>query len=128
MFKEFKEFISKGNVLDMAIGVVMATAFGAIITALVDKILMPIVGAAIAGIDVEKITMTVMGVELGVGVFINAIIKFIIVAFFMFLIIKSFNKLSRKKDEDPTTKECPHCKTEIHVDATRCPNCTSELV
>lgn len=128
MFKEFKEFISKGNVLDMAIGVVIAGAFGAVISALVDNILMPIVGAVTAGIDFKKLTVNVLGVELGVGIFINALIVFLITAFFLFLIIKSFNKLKRKnEDEAPTLKECPHCKTEIHVDATRCPNCTSEL-
>ncbi len=132
MIKEFREFIEKGNVLDFAVGVIMAGAFGAIVTSLVDDILMPIIGAATAGIDFKDIVAVVAGVELKVGVFINAIINFLIISFIMFLIVKSFNKMKttvvkEEEEQEPATKECPYCKTEVHVDATRCPHCTSEL-
>ncbi len=131
MIKEFREFIEKGNVLDFAVGVIMAGAFGAIVTSLVDDILMPIIGAATAGIDFKEIVAVVAGVELKIGVFINAIINFLIISFIMFLIVKSFNKMKSSvvKEEEvaPATKECPYCKTDVHVDATRCPHCTSEL-
>lgn len=129
MLKEFKDFISKGNVIDMAVAVIMASTFGAIVTSLVDDIIMPIIGALIAGIDFKEFTLSVAGVELGVGKFINAIIIFLIVAFVMFLIVKAFNKIKKRKEveEEVTTKECSFCKTEIHIDATRCPHCTSEL-
>lgn len=130
MFKEFKKFISRGNVLDLAIGVIMGTAFSAIVKSLVDDIIMPLVGALIANIDVKKLTLKIAGVELGVGVFINTIIVFLIVSFVMFILVKGFNKLNdryKKEESQPTTKECHFCKTDIHIDATRCPHCTSKL-
>ncbi len=131
MLKEFKDFISKGNVLDLAVAVIMATAFGAIVKSLVANIIMPIVGALMAGMDFEKFTVKVLGVELGVGIFVSTIINFIIVAFVMFLIIKAFNKAKKKEEEKPapapTTKECGFCFSQIHLDATRCANCTSQL-
>lgn len=128
MLKEFKDFIQKGNVLSVAVAFIMATAFGAIITSLVEGILMPIVGALTAGIDFANLKVTVAGVELLVGSFLNAIIVFIIVSFVMFLIVKAFNKTKKAEEPAaPTTKECPACKSEVHIDATRCPHCTSEL-
>lgn len=128
MLKEFKDFIQKGNVLSVAVAFIMATAFGAIITSLVEGILMPIVGALTAGIDFSNLKVTIAGVELLVGSFLNAIIVFIIVSFVMFLIVKAFNKTKKAEEPAaPTTKECPACKSEVHIDATRCPHCTSEL-
>ena len=128
MIKEFKEFIAKGNVLDLAIGVVIGAAFSAIVSSLVDDIIMPIVGAITAGVDFATLTVNLMGVELGIGLFINAVIKFLIIAFVLFLIVKSFNQFKKKEEAEPeVTKTCPACKETIHIDATRCPHCTTEL-
>ncbi|MDD7305495.1 MAG: large conductance mechanosensitive channel protein MscL [Peptoniphilaceae bacterium] len=128
MIKEFKEFISRGNVIDMAIGLVMGSAFTAIVTAVVDNILMPIITGLTAGVNYEDIVVSIGGADLKVGAVINAIITFLIISIFMFFIVKSLNRF--KKEEAPaeaTTKICPHCMTEIPIGATRCPNCTSKL-
>lgn len=126
MIKEFKDFIARGNVLDLAIAVIMSSSFGAIVSSLVDNILMPIIGALTAGIDFEQIKLTILGVDLGIGLFINAIIKFIIIAFVMFLIIKAFNTMKKEAPKEVVkTKACPACKENIHLDATRCPHCTT---
>ena len=127
MLKEFNDFIKKGNVIDLAIAVIMAGAFGEIVGKLVDGILMPIIGAITAGIDFAAIKLNVLGVDLLVGEFLNSVIKFVIIAFVMFLIVKAFNKMKKEEVAEVTTKECPHCKSEVHKDATRCPHCTSEL-
>ena len=156
MFKEFKEFIMRGNMLDLAVGVIIGGAFGAIITSLVNNILMPLIGLALGGnadfsnafivlkdapeVDgaVPKVPETLAEAQeagftcLGYGAFISAIISFLIIALCLFLVIKAFNKAKdfRKKEEEeaaPTTKTCPFCKSEIAIDATRCPHCTSEL-
>lgn len=145
-FGEFKEFIMRGNVLDMAVGVIIATAFGAITTNLINKVLMPAIGLLFGGIDLAQWDIVVKpevldeagevvkeAVVIGIGSFLSAIINFIVVAFIVFLIVKAFNKLKdRKKNEEPaeepapTTKVCPFCKSEIAIDATRCPHCTSQ--
>lgn len=146
-FGEFKEFIMRGNVLDMAVGVIIATAFGAITTTLINKVLMPAIGLLFGGIDLAtwdiEVSPAVLdeagevvkeAVVIGIGSFLSAIINFVVVAFIVFLIVKGFNKLKdrKKKDEEPaeepapTTKICPFCKSEIAIDATRCPHCTSE--
>ena len=144
-FKEFKEFALKGNVMDMAIGVIIGAAFGAIVTALTTRFINPLInsigGAEIAGmirlpwvnyegLDAEAIE----ALSLNYGAFITAVINFIIIALILFALIKAMNKLmsvgKKKKEEEeaaPTTKVCPFCKSEIAIDATRCPHCTSEL-
>ena len=128
MFKEFKEFIARGNVLDMAIGIIMGSAFTAIVTSLVDDILMPIISGLTAGIDYQDIVANVGGASLKVGNFINAIISFLIIAFVMFLIVKGLNSLHKEEaEEEVTEKECPYCKSSIPVEASRCPHCTSKL-
>ena len=156
MFKEFKEFIMRGNMLDLAVGVIIGGAFGAIITSLVNNILMPLIGLALGGNadfsnafvvlkdapkvdgEVPPLPETLAEAQeagftcLGYGAFISAIISFLIIALCLFLVIKAFNKAKdfRKKEEEeaaPTTKTCPFCKSEIAIDATRCPHCTSEL-
>lgn len=128
MLKEFKEFISKGNVMDMAIGLVMGSAFTAIVTAIVDNILMPIVTGLTAGVNYEDLVVQVGGATLKVGAVVNAIITFLIIAIFMFFVVKALNKMKRQEvAADPTTKSCPHCHTEIPLEATRCPHCTSKL-
>ncbi|MDO5017686.1 MAG: large conductance mechanosensitive channel protein MscL [Lagierella massiliensis] len=127
MIKEFKEFAMRGNVMDMAIGVIIAGAFGKIVESIV-TILMNIVTAATAGVKFEELTTTIAGVEIPYGAVIQAIINFVIIAFILFLIIKGMNRLKRKEPEEtPDTKICPHCQTEIPIGATRCPHCTSKL-
>lgn len=139
-FSEFKEFISRGNVIDMAIGVVVGAAFKAIIDSLVNDIIMPVVGWLIGDMDFADLAVVLStktaedGSEivtaLSYGKFINSIISFLIIAFCLFLVVKVVNKLRRKKEEapaEPTTKKCPFCCSEIALEATRCPNCTSEM-
>lgn len=129
MFKEFKEFISRGNVLDMAIGLIMGSAFTAIVTSLVDDLLMPIIAGLTAGVNYEDLVINIGGATLRIGNLINAIISFVIIAFVLFLIVKSINSLHKKDDApvEETEKTCPYCKSTIAIDATRCPNCTSKL-
>ena len=129
-FAEFKKFILRGNVIDMAVGVIIGAAFQAIVTSLVDDIISPLIGL-VANTDLSAMVATVGDVEIRWGAFITAIINFIIMAFVIFLIVKAINKaaeLGKKKEEEtPTTKKCPYCKSEIPIEATRCPHCTSEL-
>ena len=131
--KEFKEFAMKGNVMDLAVGIIIGAAFTAIVTSLVDDILSPIIGLLVQ-VNFSDLVLTIGGVTLKYGSFIMAVINFVIVAFALFLIVKALNKAAsfgRKKEAEeetvPTIKECPYCKTEIHVDAVRCPHCTSKL-
>lgn len=129
--KEFKEFAMRGNVMDMAVGMIVGAAFTAIVTSLVDDIISPILGILVQ-VDFNDLVVKIGSVDFKYGSFIMAVINFIIVAFALFLIVKGLNKMmsfGKKQEEEaaPTTKECPFCKTEIHLDATRCPNCTSEL-
>jgi len=139
-FSEFKEFISRGSVIDMAIGVVVGAAFKAIIDSLVNDIIMPVAGWLIGDMNFADLAVVLStktaedGSEivtaLSYGKFINSIISFLIIAFCLFLVVKVVNKLRRKKEEpaaEPTTKTCPFCCSEIAIEATRCPNCTSEL-
>lgn len=149
MFKEFKEFAMKGSVLDMAIGIIIGGAFTPIVKSLVDDVLMPPIGLLLgdvdfagkfillrAGADVPGPYDTLQAaqdagaVTLNYGLFINAIVTFLIVAFAVFLLVKVINRWKREKEAppaEPTTKECPHCCTEIAIAATRCPACTAEL-
>lgn len=127
MLEEFKKFISKGSVLDMAIGIIMGTAFTAIVNSVVEDLLMPIITGLTAGVDFQNLTVNVAGATLKVGNLINNIITFLIVAFVLFLIMKSFNR-NKKEEVIEDTKICPYCKSKIAIDATRCPHCTSELV
>ncbi|MDO4176620.1 MAG: large conductance mechanosensitive channel protein MscL [Bacillota bacterium] len=129
--KEFKEFAMQGNVMDMAVGIVIGAAFTAIVTSLVDDIISPIIGLFVK-VDFNDLVATACGVEIRYGAFIMAVINFLIVALVLFLIIKSINKakkLGKKPEEEaaPETKVCPYCKSEIAIDASRCPNCTSQL-
>lgn len=131
-FNEFKEFAMRGNIMDMAVGIIVGAAFTAIVTSLVDDIISPIIGLLVK-VDFSDLVLTVVGVDIKYGAFIMAVINFLIVAFALFMVIKALNKaasLTKKPAEEaaPTTKECPFCKTEIHIEATRCPNCTSKLV
>ena len=142
MLKEFKEFIMRGNVLDMAIGVVIGAAFGAIVASLVNDVIMPPIGLVLGKIDFANLFINLSGgsfaslsaakeagaVTINYGVFVNTVINFIIVAFVIFLMVRSMNKLKRKEEEpaEPTTKDCPYCFSQIPIKATRCPHCTSQ--
>lgn len=148
MWNEFKEFLKRGNVVDMAVGIVIGAAFGAVIKALVDNVIMPPIGLLLGNVDFQNI-MTVLkagdpagpyatvaqaqeagAVVIAWGVFLNAVISFIIIAFVVFLLIKYYNKLQKKPEPAPaapTTKTCPYCHMEIPIEATRCPYCTTEL-
>ena len=143
--KEFKDFIMRGNVLDLAVGVIIGAAFQGIVNSLVNDIIMPLVTIVTGGIDFQNWFISLDGSKyatltaakeagastLNYGVFLTAIINFLIMAFVIFMIVKTLNKLTKKKEEPEeeavTTKACAYCKTEIDLEATRCPNCTSEL-
>lgn len=131
--KEFKEFISRGNVMDMAVGVIIGGAFTAIVNSLVNDVVMPLLSLLTGGFDFSALCIVLGEGEnaatLNYGAFISAVINFILIAFVIFLVIKGINKLSRKKKPEPviTTKECPFCKEQVALEATRCPHCTSEL-
>jgi large conductance mechanosensitive channel len=148
MFKEFKEFALKGNVLDMAVGIVIGAAFGLIIASFVQDIIMPPIGLLLGGIDFSNIfTVLKQGtapgpyvtpaaakaagaVTINWGIFINTIINFMIVAFAIFLVVKGFNKARMQKEvpaAEPTVKDCPYCLSSIPLKATRCSQCTSEV-
>ena len=148
MFKEFKEFVMRGNVIDMAVGIVIGAAFGTIVKSLVADVIMPPIGMLLGNIDFSNIFVTLkqgtpagpyetlaMAQEAGAvtmnwGVFLMTIISFLIVAFAIFMLIKQVNRLKREEEEppaEPTTKECPFCFNEIPIKATRCGFCTSQL-
>lgn len=130
---EFKEFISKGNVLDLAVGVIIGSAFSSIVTALTDNIINPLINC-IGGAEIQGKIHLVGDNYIDYGAFISAIINFIIMAFIIFLIVKAVNKMmsiGKKEEEEahaaPTTKICPFCKSEIDIDAVKCPHCTSDI-
>ncbi len=140
--KEFKEFAVKGNVIDLAVGVIIGGAFGKIVTSLVNDIVMPLITLVTGDISYENLFIALDGktyenlaaakdagaATFNYGLFITNVIDFLIIAFVIFLFIKQINRLKKKPAPAPvTTKECPYCRTSIHKDATRCPNCTSEL-
>lgn len=132
--KEFKEFVARGNVMDMAVGIIIGGAFTAIVTSLVNDILMPVLSLLTGGFDFSSLCIVLGEGEgaatLNYGAFIAAIINFLLIAVVIFMLIKAINKLSRKKAEEPapaTTKECPFCKEQVAIQASRCPHCTSEI-
>ena len=123
MLNEFKEFAMKGNVVDLAVGVVIGGAFGAIVTSVVEDLLTPIIGMIFKQPDFSSIKLG----SIMVGNFINAVINFIIIALCMFAVVKAMNKLKKPAAPAKPARKCPFCKGEIADDATRCPHCTSEL-
>lgn len=141
MLEEFKKFVMRGSVVDLAVGVIIGGAFGKIVSSLVGDVLMPPVGLLLGRVDFADLFINLSGkpyeslaaakeagaATINYGVFINTIIEFIIVAFVLFLIIKQVNRMQPAKKEAPTTKECPFCFTAIPIAAKRCPNCTSQL-
>jgi large conductance mechanosensitive channel len=131
MLKEFKEFALRGNVIDLAVGVIIGGAFGKIVGSLVNDVLMPLIGLALGGVNFAEMSFTVGDAAIKYGAFLQAIVDFIIIAFVIFLIIKAANAAKKPAaapaPAEPTTKDCPHCATQIPLAATRCPNCTSQL-
>lgn len=128
MLKEFRDFIMRGNVLDLAIAVIIGGAFGKIIGSLVNDIIMPVIGLAMGGINFSELSITVGAAVIKWGAFVQTAIDFLVIAFVVFLIIKVANSMKKAPaPAAPTTKECPHCFSTISIKATRCPNCTSEI-
>jgi large conductance mechanosensitive channel len=137
MIKEFKEFAMRGNVIDMAVGIIIGGAFGKIVSSFVNDVIMPPIGLLLGNVDFTQLAITLKAktaeaeaVTIKYGVFINTVLDFIIVAFVIFMVIKQMNRLKAKEEvpaAEPTTKECPKCFTAIPIRAMRCPNCTSEL-
>ena len=129
--KEFKEFALRGNVMDLAVGVIIGGAFQAIVSSLTSDVISPFIGL-FASTDFSNLVLTINGVDIRYGSFITAVINFVIMAFIIFLFMKVLNKLTaldKKVEEpkEPTTKECPYCFSEIHIKASRCPHCTGEI-
>jgi large conductance mechanosensitive channel len=148
MLKEFKEFAMRGNVVDMAVGIIIGAAFGTIVKSLVADIIMPPIGLLLGNVDFSNLFIVLKqgatagpfatiaeaqkagAVTINYGMFANTVISFLIVAFAVFLLIRGLNKLQREEEappEEPTTKDCPHCLSTIPIKATRCGHCTSEL-
>lgn len=130
-FQEFKDFALRGNVMDLAVGVIIGAAFQAIINSLVKDVLSPLIGL-FAKTDLSYLAFTINDVEIKYGAFLTAVINFIIMVFVIFLLVKGMNAIGKlgKKPEEPkeaTTKKCPFCQSEIDIHATRCPHCTSVL-
>ena len=136
MLREFKEFAMRGNVVDMAAGIIIGSAFGQIVSSLVKDVFMPPIGWILGNVDFSNLVFTLKeksesaeAVTIRYGVFINTVVDFMIVAFVIFMVVKQMNRLKKKTETTavPTTKECPKCYSVIPVKATRCPHCTSEL-
>jgi len=145
MLKEFKEFAARGNVVDLAVGLILGSAFGSIVTSFVNDILMPPIGLLLGKVDFTNLYIPLQsGVSFGslaeaqeagaatlnYGLFINTIINFVIITFSVFLLVRAINRLHKPEDEAPaetTTKSCPFCQSEIPIKASRCPQCTSHL-
>lgn len=148
MFKEFKEFALRGNVVDMAVGIIMGAAFGTIVKSLVDNVIMPPIGILLGDVDFSNLFVTLKAgeipgpyatltdaqaagaVTINYGMFVNTVISFLIIAVCVFFLIRSINRLNRKKEQapaEPTTKQCSYCFMEIPIKAIKCPHCTSPL-
>ena len=148
MIKEFKEFAVKGNVVDMAVGIIIGGAFGTIVKSLVADVIMPPIGLLLGNVDFSELFLVLNSgstpgpymtlaeaqaagaVTINYGLFLNSVVSFVIVAFAVFMLIRAINRLKREQEapvEEPTTRDCPYCYTTISLKATRCPQCTSEL-
>ncbi len=141
MLKEFREFIARGNVVDMAVGIIIGAAFGKIVSSLVEDVIMPPIGLLLGKVDFSNLFLNLSGqpypslaeakkagaAVIGYGAFLNNIISFLIVAFAVFLLVKSVNRIRRKEEAPADTKTCPFCMSSIALGATRCPHCTSQI-
>lgn len=130
-FAEFKKFVMRGNVIDLAVGVIIGGAFQTIVNSLVNDIVTPLLGIILGKIDFSSLAFTIGDASIGFGKFITAVINFFVMALVIFVIIKSINSVSerlhKKEDPVPTTKKCPYCKSEIAIEAVKCPHCTSDV-
>ena len=144
MLKEFKEFAMRGNVMDMAVGIIIGGAFGKIVSSFVNDVLMPPIGRLVGNLDFSNLFINLSGrsfatlkeakeagaATINVGVFLNTVIDFLIVAFAIFLVVRAMNRLKRREEAPPpapTTKDCPYCVSAVPLKAIRCPQCTSDL-
>jgi len=148
VLKDFKAFILRGNVMDLAVGVILGTAFGTIVKSLVNDVIMPPIGLLLGGVDFSNLFLLLKAgsptppyasladaqaagaVTVNYGVFVNAIVSFLIIAFVIFLLVRSINRMTQKEEAapaEPTTKECPYCLSTVPIKATRCAHCTSDL-
>jgi large conductance mechanosensitive channel len=141
MLKEFRDFIARGNVLDLAVAVIIGAAFGKIVSSLVEGVIMPPIGLALGKVDFSNLIIDLSGQHpasladakakglpvIAYGAFLNDVIIFLIVALVVFLVVKAFNKMKREKPAAATTRDCPYCLSSIPIAATRCSGCTSEL-
>jgi large conductance mechanosensitive channel len=144
MLKEFKEFAMRGNVLDMAVGIIVGAAFGGIVTSFVNDVLMPPIGLLLGRVDFSNLFVTLRGDQfatlaqakaagattLNYGIFLNTVVNLLIVSFAVFLLVRQVNRMRRQPEPAPavpTTKECPYCFSSISIKATRCAHCTTEL-
>jgi large conductance mechanosensitive channel len=144
MFQEFREFIARGNAFDLAVGIIMGTAFGNIVSSLVNDVLMPPIGLLLGGVDFSNLFISLSGqsypslasakeagaATINIGLFMNTVLNFLIVAFAIFVLVRMVNRLKRQPapaPATPTTKACPHCLSTIPIGATRCAHCTAEL-
>jgi large conductance mechanosensitive channel len=148
MLKDFKEFAMRGNVVDMAVGIILGASFGAIVKSIVDDIIMPPIGFLLGNVDFSNLYLVVKegvantpysslveakksgAITINYGLFINSVISFLIISFAVFLLIRTLNKLKRQEpiSVEPSLKDCPYCASAINIKAKRCPQCTSELV
>jgi len=148
MLKEFREFAMRGNVVDMAVGIIIGAAFGSIVTSLVNDVVMPPIGLLLGNVDFSNLFLTLLegeiagpyssladaqsagAVTINYGIFINTIISFLFIAFAVFLLIRAINRLQKEEKTpsvEPITKQCPFCMSEINIGASRCPHCTSQI-
>ena len=128
MLKEFRDFAIRGNVIDLAVGVIIGAAFGKIVASLVNDVLFPLIGLVLGGVNFAERTIAVGAAEIKYGAFIQSVIDFVIVAFVIFMMVRIMNRIQKPAPvADPTTKDCPYCFSSISIKAKRCPNCTSQL-
>jgi large conductance mechanosensitive channel len=141
MLKEFKEFIMRGNVVDLAVGVIIGAAFGKIVTSLIEDVIMPPIGLLLGGVDFANLFIPLRGSystlaeakaaavpTINYGMFLNTVIQFVVIALVIFLVVRAINRLKRRSEEPPPeTKPCSYCFSSIPIKAVRCPNCTSDL-
>jgi large conductance mechanosensitive channel len=141
MIKEFRDFIARGNVIDLAVAVIIGAAFGKIITSLVEGVIMPPIGMLLGGVDFANLFIDISGKHpasladaqvrglpvIAYGVFLNDVVSFLIIAFVIFLVVKAINKRKHEEEVVELTKECPYCFSAIHIEATRCSACTSQV-
>jgi len=141
MLKEFRDFVMRGNLLELAVAFILGVAFGRVVTSLVNDVIMPPIGLVLGGVDFSNLFVNLSQTSyatlaeaqaagaptLNYGVFILTVLDFVIVAFVVFMLVRAVNRMQRPKPSAPTTKDCPHCLSIIPLKATRCPHCTSEL-